>query len=118
MLFTRFIKFVNAITKSEKPALKFLLSIAASDVRSLTGSNFRSIQLCTGIQVRPGITQAGTVRKFTLFKVPDGQEWKVPLLHSLLSVKAGEFTIPFDDDSEEIKEADVVDDILRDICIN
>ena len=114
MLFARFVKFLNAILKSTKPAVKFLLSVAAADVRSLTGSNMRSILLNTGVVVTPGVTQAATVKKQTLFPVPEAQEWKVPLLHSLLAVRAGEFEIMFDD--EEIQEIEIVDDILGNIC--
>ena len=114
MLFARFVKFLNAILKSTKPAVKFLLSVAAADVRSLTGSNMRSILLNTGVVVTPGVTQAATVKKQTLFPVPEAEEWKVPLLHSLLAVRAGEFEIMFDD--EEIQEIEIVDDILGNIC--
>ena len=114
MLYTRFIKFVNAIKKSNKPFVKFLLSVAASDVRSLTGSNLRSILVNTGVQVLPGVTQAAAVKNHTLCKVPDGEEWKVPLLHSLLAVKAGDFEIAFDDNDAD--EDQIGDDILVEIC--
>ena len=63
MLFSRFVKFVNAIIKSKKPALRFLLSVSISDVRSLTGSNLRSILLNTGVEVKPGVTKATVVKK-------------------------------------------------------
>ena len=42
--------------------------------------------------------------------------WKIPLLHSLLAVKAEEFEICFDDDDEEVEEHDVANDILLNIC--
>ena len=73
MMFYRCIKFVNAIIKTSKPALKFLLSVAMTDVRSLAGSNLRSILRTTGIQVRPGFTHAGAVKNLALHKVPEGQ---------------------------------------------
>ena len=114
MLMTRFVKFVNSILKSSKPALKFLLSISTSDVRSLTGSNLRSIMLATGVQVTPGVTQAGAIKEHKLFPVPDDQKWKVPLLHSLLAVRAGEIQIIFDD--EESHDEEIPDDILVNIC--
>ena len=98
MLFARFVKFVNAIKKSRKPALKFLLSVSAADVTSLTGSNLRSIVRNTGVQVIPGVTHAAAVKKQTLNKIPEEDKWKVPLIHSLLTVKAEEFEIIFDDE--------------------
>ena len=116
MLSARFVKFVNAIKKSTKPAIKYLLSVSASDVRSLTGSNMRSILRNTGVQVMPGVTHAAMVKKKPLFKPPEEQMWKIPLLHSLLAVKAEEFEICFDDDDEEVEEHDVANDILLNIC--
>ena len=116
MLFVRFIKFVNSITKTTKPGLKFLLKVAAADVRSVTGSNLRSILRTTGTQVKPGITKAGSVQKLSLHNVLEGETWKIPLLHSLLSVRAGEFFIPIDDENKDT--LDPVDDILTEICLN
>ena len=116
MLFMRFIKFVDSIMKTTKPALRFLLKVVAADVRSLSGSNLRSILRTTGIQVIPGMTRAGSVKKLKIHKVPEGQDWKIPLLHSLISVKAGEFYIPLDDESDDT--LDPVEDILMDLCLN
>ena len=70
--------------------------------------------MTTGVQVTPGVTQAATIKKHKMFPVPHGQLWKVPLLHSLLAVRAGEFNIMFDD--EENQETEIVDDILGNIC--
>ena len=114
MLFARFVKFVNSIIKSTKPALKFLLSVAASDVRSQTGSNLRSIHLQTGVQVLPGLTQAAQVKKHRMFPVPVDQLWKVPLLHSIVAIRAEEFKIQFDDDDDDVD--DIVNTILENIC--
>ena len=118
MLFSRFVKFVNAIMKSKKPALRFLLSVAMSDVRSLTGSNMRSILVHTGVEVIPGVTTPGKIKNTRLVKVPDDERWKVPLLHSLLAVKAEEFEIVFDADDPDNDEPDVGGDILLNICCN
>ena len=118
MLFSRFFKFLNAIKKSKKPALKFLLSVSMADVRSLTGSNLRSILVNTGVQVLPGVTLAGAVKKHTLCKVPDVEKWKIPLLHSLLAVKADKFEILFDDEDQEAEEINIGREILENICCN
>ena len=118
MLLSKFINFANAIKKSNKKAMKFLLSLVASDVRSITGSNFRSILINTGVGVKvvPGITKAVEIKKHTLFTVPEADQWKVPLLHSLLKVKSGELAISFDDDDLEDVDRDIPLDILSDIC--
>ena len=64
----------------------------------------------------PGVTHPGSVKKLTMHKVPEGQEWKVPLLHSLIAVRAGEFNIEFDDDVEVTPE--IADAIMVDLCTN
>ena len=116
MLFSRFVKFVNAINKSNKPALRFLLALSKSDVRTLTGANLRSILLNTGIEVQPGITSPYLVKKHVLSKVPDEDRWKIPLLHSLLAVRAEEFEIIFDDDDNIDEDMNIGVDILENIC--
>ena len=116
ILFTRFLKFINSIHKSSKPAVKFLYSMVASDVRSVTGSNLRSIMLHTGIQSVPGTMQGYLIKKQRRFKVPELEEWKVPLLHSLLQVRAGDFEIKWDDDAADDEDVHVPCDILANIC--
>jgi hypothetical protein len=51
----------------------------------------------TGVQVIPGVTNAAAVKKQTLNKIPEEDNCKVPLIHSLLAVKAEQFEIIFDD---------------------
>ena len=66
------------------------------------------------------ITKGYTVKKHRLLQVPELEKWKVPLLHSLLSVRAGEFEISFDDknidDDDGEEESNMTDDILANIC--
>ena len=83
-------------------------------MRSQTGSNLRSIHLQTGVQVLPGLTQAAQVKKHRMFPVPVDQLWKVPLLHSIVAIRAEEFKIQFDDDDDDVD--DIVNTILVNIC--
>ena len=49
--------------------------------------------------------------------MPELEEWKIPLLHSLLQVRAGEFEIQFDDDEADDEEnINFPDEILANIC--
>ena len=114
MLLKRFMKFVSSMLKTKKPFLKFLLSTVAADVRSVTGSNLRSIQLNTGVQVTPGQTLVSSIKKKVLQEVPVGEEWKVPLFHSLLEIRSGEFKLEFDED--DIADNEIVDDVLLHVC--
>ena len=83
MLLKRFLKFVNTIAKSSKPCLKFLLARVSLDVRSVTGSNMRSVLLSTGVQIVPGKTPPSTIMGQKQHIVPPCEEYKIPLLHSV-----------------------------------
>ena len=56
------------------------------------------------------------MKKHVLSKVPDEDRWKIPLLHSLLAVRAEEFEIIFDDDDNIDEEMNIGVDILENIC--
>ena len=60
----------------------------------------------------PGVTKVSVIKKHTLNKVPVGEEWKVPLLHSLVAVKAGDFEIPFDDQEVDEPEQNIAEELL------
>ena len=115
-LYARFLNFINSIHNSSKPALRYLYSISASDVRSVTGSNLRSILVNTGLQAIPGTLQSELVKKHILHDVPIGEEWKIPLIHSLLEVQAGATQILFDEDDCGGTET-LPRDILHNICV-
>ena len=116
ILYARFLNFINSIHNSSKPALRYLYSISASDVRSVTGSNLRSILVNTGLQAIPGTLQSEAIKKHILHDVPIGEEWKIPLIHSLLEVQAGATQILFDDDDCGGTET-LSRDILHNICV-
>ena len=63
-------------------------------------------------QVVPGNTLSSAIKDKRLVEVPIGGEWKVPLVHSLLEIRAGEFKLEFDDsDGNEVAE-----DVLLHVC--
>ena len=107
MLLKRFMKFVNSMMKSNKPSLKFLLATVAADARSVNGSNLRSILLSTGVQLVPGRTLVYSINIKKLHEVPVGEEWKVPLIHSLIEIRSG------DDVPDDIE---IVDDVIVYVC--
>ena len=109
MLLSRFIKFTNSIMKTNKPSIKYLLSIVKEDVRSSTGSNLRSILKNFGVQVVPGFTSDYVIKGQLVHKVPEGEEWKIPLLHNILRVRDGEWVVEFD---EEEDNSEMQKDIL------
>ena len=116
ILYAQFVKFINAIHKSSKPAIKYLYFVSASDVRSITGSNLRSILVDTGIQAIPGTLQLKEIKKTVLHRVPSGEERKIPLLESLLDVQSGASEILFDEEESDTG-VNIPRDILHSICI-
>ena len=112
MLLKRFLKFTSSILKTTKPFIKFLLRAVSADVRSNTGSNLRTILLKTGVQAVPGITMPWQIKTKRLHEVPGGEEWKVPLLNSLLQIRAGAFKLEFDEE----EDTEVVDGVFHDVC--
>ena len=101
MLLSRFVKFTNSIMKTNKPSIKFLLATVKEDVRSTTGANLRCIMKNFGVQVVPGSTPGSVLKATRVHKVPDGDEWKVPLLHSLLKIREGEWVVGFNEEEDE-----------------
>ena len=57
------------------------------DVRSTTGGNLRKIFLDTGVQVIPGTTNKGEISDFRVYKYPEEEHWRLPLLVSLLEIR-------------------------------
>ena len=79
----------------------FLLATVKEDVRSTTGANLRCIMKNFGVQVVPGSTPGSVLKATRVHKVPDGDEWKVPLLHSLLKIREGEWVVGFNEEEDE-----------------
>ena len=72
--------------------------------------------MTTGVQLIPGVSKAGQVKKYKLFVAPEEEKWKIRMLHSLLSDRTGEFEILFDESELVENEPNIVDDILDNIC--
>ena len=52
----------------------------------------------------PGKTLVSSIKNKKLHEVPVGEEWKVPLIHSLLEIRSEEFKLEFDDDVPDDNE--------------
>ena len=74
MLLKRFMNFTCSILKTTMPFINFLLRAVSADVRSITGSNLRTILLKTGVQAVPGITMPWQIKMKRLHEVPVGEE--------------------------------------------
>ena len=78
------------------------------DVRSLIGANCRQILMDTAVVVTPGKTRLDKLRSYRVYSAPDGHEWKLPLLVSLLAIRDENWEVLYDgDDDDEVQENDI-----------
>ena len=87
LIYSKYIKFMNNIKKNKRSSLRYLLNIVQSDVRSTTGGNLRKIFLDTGVQVIPGLTNKANIGDFQVYKYSEEEQWRLPLLVSLLEIR-------------------------------
>ena len=117
MMYSRYVKFMNSFSKNQRQSLKALQNVVKNDARSVTGSNLRKILLDTGHLIIPGITKKIILDNYKVYKTPEGEEWRVPLIESLLEVKAGNWAIEFDGEQETLN-LDAVKLMLDRACSN
>ena len=86
-IYIRFCKFVDSLAGNRKPSLRALFNTVVGDVRSLIGANCRQILMDTAVVVTPGKTRLDKLRSYRVYSAPDGHEWKLPLLVSLLAIR-------------------------------
>ena len=116
-LFSRYVTFLKSLALSEKPALSFLLNLSKTDIRSVTGSNLRFILNESKVYIIPGVTSKQSFSNYEAYQVPAGQEWKLPLLISLIKIREGAWTINFDEeDTDDLANNTNVDNMIKDVC--
>ena len=117
MIFSRFIKFVSSLAANRRPMLKALCRIASNDIRSLTGMNLHTIKKETGKIIRPSITSHTELTSWLVYDIPEGQEWRLPLMISLLEIRDSNWEVLFDDEEEGLGQ-NIIQIFLDSICIN
>jgi hypothetical protein len=79
-----------------------LYTVIKNDVKSMTGSNIRTI--LREAQVDPRSMDTHILKNWRVYQQAD--EWTVPLLKNLLEVRANNWEIVYDDEKEEIATDD------------
>ena len=80
MMYSRFTKYLAVLKNNKRAAIRTLYSIAAGDMRTVTGSNVRKIILDSGLEQRQVHS-----REFANWRVyTTADAWSVPLITSLL----------------------------------
>jgi hypothetical protein len=106
-LVRRYLTFIEQIQKSKKLALRQLLDIAQSDVRTTTGANLRFIMLLTE-KNRIGDLKAGNV-DFAYHAINEADEWKIDFVKELIVVKNDNLNVAGMDFDE-------IEEILEYLC--
>ena len=98
VLLSRFLGFMDKITKSGKKRLNMLMETCKKDVRSVTGSNYRNIMLLLG-KTSVSDVRREDVDSIEYFKLEPDESWKVDSIKELIEVKQGKVEVPgFDKD--------------------
>ena len=115
MIFTRFLKFINGLLTNRRQMVRSLGKLVCNDIRSLTGRNLFTIKEESKVNVRAGLTQHTELNNWQVYDPKEGQEWKLPLLVSLLAIRDSCWEISFDDESESLQR-NVIQVFLDSIC--
>ena len=112
MMYSRFTKYLAVLKNNKRAVIRTLYSIAAGDVRTLTGSNVRKIILDSGLDPRQ--VQA---RKFVNWRVyTAADDWSVPLITSLLELRSDAWVVNFDLEEEDCLEDPEINFMLEAVC--
>ena len=93
-----------------------MLNIAKEDIRSVTSSNLRHILDHTKVYVIPGSTTKQSLNDFEAYKMPAGQEWRIPLLSSLIKLREGQWEISFDEEDTDESIDKSIDNLIKIVC--
>ena len=55
----------------------------------------------TGILIIPGCTRSGDFQQCRVYQPPEGEEWRLGILESLLELKGENWSVLFNEEAEE-----------------
>ena len=117
MVYKRFINFLSSVANNSRQALVSLLNSVKNTCASLTGGNLRVLLLDTEVLVIPGVTKGHVLQNYRVYETPEGHEWKLPLLTSLLEIRDDRWGLQFDEETGQLSE-DEVTHMINNVCIN
>ena len=108
MLASRYVTFYQSLVNCNKLGVRFLARLNDSDHRTVLGRTLRRIlDDCRLTGSGLGQLNAQLVKKNLLyFMVPDGEQWRIPLIQELLQLRQGHLVVD-NSDSKEI--GDIID---------
>ena len=112
MLYARFLKFVISVAKNKRVQVRALYEICKDDIRSIPGSNIRTISQQT--EMDPRQLNVHLLKNWRVYK--SGDNWTVPLLQNLIQVRGDGWEILFDDETSMTGQNEDVEFIIQAIC--
>ena len=106
MIYKRYIKFLSSLHNNRRPELRALLNLVKNNCNSITGGNIRKVLIDTGLYIVPGVTKGQALNNYRVYETPEGQEWRLPLLTSLLELR---------DSRWELDDFSVM---INDVCVS
>ena len=108
MIYARFIKFLDSVIKNRRQSIVSLLKIMSNNTNSVTGSNIRCILNQTGTLIIPGKTGKESISDYNVYSIPNGEEWRVPLLEALIEIRERRWEVQFSEEEEETLNDDTI----------
>ena len=85
-----------------------LLKTVSRNTNSVTGSNIRCILNQTGTLIIPGKTSQSSLSDYNVYKIPNGEEWRVPLLKSLIEIREKRWEVQFSEEGDDTLNDDAI----------
>ena len=108
VLISRYLGFMEKIASSNKRAVKMLMETSRSDVRSVTGNNFRNIMLLLGKSVVQDVKRED-VKNIKYFPITEAERWRIDAIKEIVEVKNRTLDI----DNFKLEE---LEEILTNLC--
>ena len=64
----------------------------------------------------PGVTKKVVLRNYRVYETPEGEEWRLPLLVSLLEIRDSRWGLQFDEEMGQIGEDDITM-MINNVCV-
>ena len=112
MLYSRYITFMQSISKHQKFPVQFLFQLTRSNLLSVTGRNIRKILDETGQEDILEIKVTELKKTFKFWRTEEENKWKVEMIKELVNVKQGTLFID-DEENEELLTRAEIDKIIH-----
>ena len=97
MIQTRYIKFMQSINQSKKPAAKHLYEFIKKNTKTITGQNIRNILINTDTDDIMNINANCVKSKLQFRKIPSEEKWRISVIKELTDVKQNMLEVKFSD---------------------